>query len=56
MEMDRRRERKKEACLALKFYQQSGKSIAAVAVTDRKIEHARCTNEIQSLAVFSLRT
>jgi len=51
--MDRRCERRKEA--HSKFYQQGGKSnIVVFAVTDRKIEHVRCTNEIQSLGVFSL--
>lgn len=55
MKMDCRRERRKKARRS-KFYQQGGKSnTVAIAVTDQKIEHARCTNEIQSLGVFSLR-
>jgi len=46
---------KKGENLVTKFYQGGKSNVVAVAVTDRKIEHARCTNEIQSLDVFSLR-
>lgn len=54
MEMNRNRERTKEDRHS-KLYQQGEKSNAATAAADRKIEHARCTNEIQSLDVFTLR-